>query len=99
VSLVGPGGLLGELTKRVLELGLELEMAELRGYDKHDPAGRDGDNSRYGTRAKTVIMDVSTVSIEVPRTTSPTVPTTTAPRTQGDRADGGDEEAGPVRSL
>ena len=46
VNLVGPGGLLAELTKRVLELGLEVEMSEHLGYDKHDPAGRDGGNSR-----------------------------------------------------
>ena len=39
VNLVGPGGLLAELTKRVLELGLEVEMSEHLGYDKHDAAG------------------------------------------------------------
>ncbi len=48
VSLVGPGGLLAELTKRVLELGLEVEMTEHLGYDKHDPAGRDGGNAATG---------------------------------------------------
>ena len=34
VSLVGPGGLLAELTKQVLEPGLEVEMAEHLGYDE-----------------------------------------------------------------
>ena len=67
VNLVGPDGLLGELTKRVLELGLEVEMAEHLGYEKHAVAGRDGGNSRNGTRAKTVITDVGPVSIDVPR--------------------------------
>jgi putative transposase len=67
VNLVGPGGLLAELTKRVLELGLEVEMSEHLGYDKHDVAGRDGGNSRNGTRTKTVITEVGPVEIDVPR--------------------------------
>jgi putative transposase len=37
VSLVGPGGLLADLTKRVLETGLEVELSEHLGCDKHDP--------------------------------------------------------------
>jgi putative transposase len=67
VNLVGPGGLLAELTKRVLELGLEVEMSEHLGYDKHAVAGRDGGNSRNGTRTKTVITEIGPVSIDVPR--------------------------------
>ena len=67
VSLVGPGGLLADVTKRVLELGLEVEMSEHLGYDKHDPMGRDGGNSRNGARTKTVLTDVGPVDIDVPR--------------------------------
>jgi transposase-like protein len=67
VELVGPGGLLGDLTKRVLEAGLEAEMTGHLGYDKHDPAGRDGGNSRNGTRAKTVITEIGPVELDVPR--------------------------------
>jgi transposase-like protein len=67
VNLVGPGGLLAALTKQVLELGLEVEMSEHLGYDKHDPTGRDGGNSRNGTRSKTVITEVGPVEIDVPR--------------------------------
>jgi putative transposase len=67
VDLVGPGGLLGDLTKRVLEAGLEAEMTDHLGYERHDPAGRDGGNSRNGTRAKTVITDVGPVELDVPR--------------------------------
>ncbi len=67
VRLVGPGGLLADVTKRVLELGLEVEMSEHLGYDRHDASGRDGGNSRNGTRAKTVVTDVGPVEIEVPR--------------------------------
>jgi putative transposase len=67
VDLVGPGGLLTGLTKTVLETALEAEMAEHVGYDKHDPAGRNGQNSRNGARAKTVLTEVGPVEIEVPR--------------------------------
>ena len=67
VDLVGPGGLLTGLTKTVLETALDAEMAEHLGYDKHDPVGRDGGNSRNGTRAKTVLTEVGPVQIEVPR--------------------------------
>ena len=67
LSLTGPGGLLGRLTKVVLESALEGEMDAHLGYGRHDPAGRDGGNSRNGKRAKTVVTDVGTVQIEVPR--------------------------------
>lgn len=67
VDLVGPDGLLGGLTKWVLEAGLEAEITDHLGYDKHDPAGRDGGNSRNGTRTKTVITDVGPVELDVPR--------------------------------
>jgi len=67
IDLVGPGGLLGDLTKQILETGLEVEMDEHLGYTKHDSAGRNGGNSRNGTRSKTVITEVGPVDIEVPR--------------------------------
>lgn len=68
VELVGPDGLLTGLTKRVLETALEAELSEHLGYDKHDPVGRDGGNSRNGTRTKTVLTQVGPVQIEVPGT-------------------------------
>jgi putative transposase len=67
VELVGPDGLLSGLTKTVLETALEAEMTEHLGYDRHDPAGRDGGNSRNGTRTKTVLTEIGPVQIEVPR--------------------------------
>ena len=67
VDLVGPDGLLSGLTKNVLEAGLEAEMSEHLGYDKHDPAGKNTGNSRNGTRSKRVLTDVGPVEIEVPR--------------------------------
>ncbi len=67
VDLVGPNGLLGQLTKQVLETGLEVEMEEHLGYEKHAVDGRDGGNSRNGTRSKTVITEIGPVEIDTPR--------------------------------
>jgi hypothetical protein len=35
IEVVGPNGLLSQLTKRVLETALKAEMSDHRGYDKH----------------------------------------------------------------
>src|SRR5580700_6378081 len=67
LSLTGPGGLLGRLTKVVLESALEGEMDAHLGYPRHDRAGNGSGNSRNGKRAKTVVTDVGPVQIEVPR--------------------------------
>ena len=67
LKLTGEGGLLGKLTKMVVEGALEGEMDDHLGYEKHDPAGRDGGNSRNGHRAKTVITEAGPVEISVPR--------------------------------
>ena len=72
VELVGPNGLLNQLTKNVLETALDAEMAEHLGYDKHDPVGRGSGNSRNGTRSKTVLTEIGPVEIEVPRDTNGT---------------------------
>ncbi|MEU3269165.1 IS256 family transposase, partial [Streptomyces bacillaris] len=67
LQLTGEGGLLQQLTKRLLESALEGEITDHLGYDKHDPAGKNSGNSRNGTRAKTVLTDVGPVEITVPR--------------------------------
>jgi putative transposase len=66
-SLVGPGGLLSDLTKRVLESMLESELTEHVGYEAYDPAGHNSGNSRNGTRKKTVFTEVGPIEVEVPR--------------------------------
>jgi putative transposase len=67
LRLTGEGGLLGRLTKVAVECALEGEMDGHLGYGKHDPAGRNGGNSRNGTRSKTVLTEAGPVEIEVPR--------------------------------
>jgi putative transposase len=67
LQLTGEGGLLRQLTKRVIEAALDGEITDHLGYEKHDPAGKDGGNSRNGARAKTVLTDIGPVEITVPR--------------------------------
>lgn len=67
VELMGPNGLLNQLTKNVLETALDAEMTEHLGYERHDAAGRGSGNSRNGTRSKTVLTEIGPVEIDVPR--------------------------------
>jgi putative transposase len=66
-SLVGPGGLLADLTKRLLESMLQAEMTEHVGYEPYDPAGHHSGNSRNGLRSKTVLTEIGPIELEVPR--------------------------------
>jgi transposase-like protein len=67
LQLTGEGGLLQKLTKLVMESALEGELDDHLGYGKHDPAGRDGGNSRNGRRSKTLLTEAGPVEISVPR--------------------------------
>ncbi|MFJ9841720.1 IS256 family transposase [Kitasatospora sp. NPDC101155] len=67
LQLTGAGGLLQQLTKKILESALEGEMTDHLGYEKHDPVGAGSGNSRNGTRSKTVLTEVGPVEIDVPR--------------------------------
>jgi transposase-like protein len=67
IELLGPDGLLSQVTKAVLERALAEEMTGHLGYEKHDPAGRGSGNSRNGTTAKTLLTDVGAVDLVVPR--------------------------------
>jgi putative transposase len=67
LQLTGQGGLLGKLTKMVVEGALEGELDDHLGYEKNDPAGRDGGNSRNGHRPKTVLTEAGPVEFRVPR--------------------------------
>ncbi len=67
LRLTGEGGLLQQLTKRVIESAVDGEMTAHLGCEKHDAAGRDGGNFRNGRRSKTVTTDVGPVEISVPR--------------------------------
>jgi putative transposase len=67
LRLTGEGGLLGRLTKTIIESAAEGEMDDHLGYAKHDAAGRDGGNSRNGARTKVVLTDIGPVEVAIPR--------------------------------
>jgi transposase-like protein len=63
IKLTGQGGLLQQLTKRILESALEGEITDYLG--QHEKAA-DG-NTRNGTRAKTVVTEVGRSRSRSPR--------------------------------
>jgi len=66
-EIVGPGGVLKELTKALLERAMGAELSNHLGYEKHDSGGRGSGNNRNGKSRKTVQGDFGAVEIEVPR--------------------------------
>lgn len=67
LELLGPDGVLTELTSRIMNLAMDAERTAHLGYEKGDPAGWGSGNSRNGTSPKTVITDAGAVPVEVPR--------------------------------
>jgi len=67
LELLGPDGLIAQLTKRVLEKALDAELTEHLGYEKYDPNGRNSGNSRNGSTPKTLHTDAGPVELAVPR--------------------------------
>ena len=66
-EVLGPDGLLSQVSKAVLERILDEELTDHLGYDKHDPAGRGSGNSRNGTSAKVLLTDAGALDLDVPR--------------------------------
>jgi transposase-like protein len=66
-EILGKGGLLKELTKRLVERALEGEMVEHVGYKAHAAEGRGSGNSRNGKTRKRVQSEAGQFEIEVPR--------------------------------
>ncbi len=67
VELTGDDGLLTALVRQVLQTGLEVEMTDHLGYERHAAAGRGTGNSRNGSTSKTVTTEVGKVDLRVPR--------------------------------
>jgi putative transposase len=66
-EIVGPGGLLAQLTKRLVERAMEVELTEHLGYEPHqEPPGGTG-NTRNGSTPKTLVTDHGPVAIRTPR--------------------------------
>jgi transposase-like protein len=80
VALTGEGGLLTDLMRSVLQRGLEVEMAEHLGYERHAVEGRGTGNSRNGTYPKTVTTEIGEVELAVPRDRLGTFEPATVPK-------------------
>jgi putative transposase len=66
-EIVGPGGVLAQLTKRLVERALQAELTEYLGYEPHqEPPGGVG-NTRNGSTAKTLATEHGLVEIKTPR--------------------------------
>ncbi len=82
VELTGDGGLLTGLVRQVLQTGLEVEMADHLGYERHAVEGRGTGNSRNGTTPKTVKTEIGEVELAVPRDRAGTFEPVTVPKHQ-----------------
>lgn len=82
VELTGDGGLLTGLVRQVLQTGLEVEMSQHLGYDRHAVEGRGSGNSRNGTTPKTVTTEIGQVELAVPRDRAGTFDPVTVPKHQ-----------------
>jgi putative transposase len=66
-EVFGPGGLLGDLTRRLVERAMAAELTEHLGYEPHaEPSGGAG-NTRNGATPKTLLTDHGPVRIAAPR--------------------------------
>jgi putative transposase len=66
-EVVGPGGLLSQLTKRLVERAMEVELTDHLGYEPHQgPPGGAG-NTRNGSTPKRLITEHGPVAIDTPR--------------------------------
>jgi transposase-like protein len=66
-EVAGQGGLIKQLSGRILQRALEAEMTEHLGYEKDSKAGDNSGNSRNGHTEKTVLLENQSAKIIVPR--------------------------------
>jgi putative transposase len=66
-EIAGAGGLLAELTRRLVERAMEVELTDHVGYEPHQEPPGGGGNTRNGTTPKTLICEHGKVPIDAPR--------------------------------
>lgn len=66
-DMVGPDGILKQLTKALIERAMDGELAAHLGYAKHDVGAKPTSNRRNGTSSKTIRTDQGPIVLEVPR--------------------------------
>jgi putative transposase len=66
-EIVGPEGLLKQLTKAVLERAMDAELTHHLGYEKGEASGRGSGNNRNGQSRKTIQGDFGAIEVATPR--------------------------------
>jgi CxxC motif-containing protein (DUF1111 family) len=67
-ELLGPDGLLSQVTKAVLERALGEELSAHLGSEKHDPARRGSGKSRKVATGKRLLTEIGSIELHVPET-------------------------------
>jgi len=67
LELLGPEGVLTELTSAIMNRAMQAELTHHMGYEPGDPAGWGSGNNRNGSSAKTVPTDAGSIPVMVPR--------------------------------
>ena len=66
-EIVGPGGLLSQLTKRLVERAMDVELTDHLGYEHGQAPPSATGNTRNGSTAKTLVTEHGPVRIDTPR--------------------------------
>jgi putative transposase len=66
-QIVGPGGLLADLTRRLVERAMSAELTEHLGYEHHQEPRGGTSNTRNGTTPKTLVTEHGPVQVKAPR--------------------------------
>jgi putative transposase len=66
-EIAGPGGVLAQLTKRLIERAMEVELDDHVGYERHQEPSGGAQNQRNGTSPKTLLTEHGRVQIDAPR--------------------------------
>jgi hypothetical protein len=66
-EIIGPGGLLADLTRRLVERALSAELTEHLGYEPHQEPLGGSDNTRNGTTPKMLVTEHGPVAVKTPR--------------------------------
>jgi putative transposase len=66
-EIVGPGGLLADLTRRLVERAMDAELSEHLGYERGQAPPGGAGNTRNGSTPKTLETEHGPVGVETPR--------------------------------
>ena len=66
-EIAGPGGLLADLTKRLVERAMEVELTDHLGYEPHQEPPGGAENQRNGSTGKTLMTEHGPVALDTPR--------------------------------